>query len=124
MNDKKTELIKRIDSRIRELKDFWGENKMDLSALSEYNTLMHWKHEIIGLLDDEINDLYDKEEKNILISKEDTSFILTALNAYFHQAVDHLSDSSNLGDLEKVMYQQQRDRSRELMNKIQNITNN
>lgn len=45
--------------------------------------------------------------------------ILSALNAYFHDAIDKLSEDSKIGDMERNLLENQRDLSLKLLEKIQ-----
>jgi hypothetical protein len=55
------------------------------------------------------------------LTKEEIDFIGSALNAYWNQAVQELTEKGHrreLGELEKIMLEKQRDMAKNLMQKI------
>lgn len=54
------------------------------------------------------------------INGNDKDFIISALNSYWHQAASEL-DKRDLGDLERKNYEHQQKRSKELMDKLENL---
>lgn len=72
-----------------------------------------------------VRDLLCAREKELLLkdnqlSKDDYSLILSALNIHWNTAY-YMLKSSILGDLERTMYEQQRDESKALMDKIEKL---
>lgn len=53
--------------------------------------------------------------KNLILPPEYASFVVSSLNAYWHQALDNLK-REDLGIIERRHYETQRDRAKEMMN--------
>ena len=49
------------------------------------------------------------------VNEEDKDFIIAALNSYWNQAADKLSNSKELGDMEKAIYIKQVERCKNVM---------
>lgn len=59
--------------------------------------------------------------KSITFNDRDASFIQSALNAFFHQANDRLTQKLEpLGDIEREQLEHQKQRSKELIEQIEN----
>lgn len=54
------------------------------------------------------------------INSNDKDFIISALNSYWHQATSEL-DKRDLGDIERKNYEYQQKKSKELMDKLENL---
>ncbi len=52
------------------------------------------------------------------LTKEDKDFIITALNAFWHDSHELLSEGKNLGDMEKEILEFNKRRARELLVKM------
>jgi hypothetical protein len=54
------------------------------------------------------------------LTADEKSFILDALNHYWHAASDKLKNPEPLGDIEKRQYEAQKIKAKELMTKLDN----
>lgn len=61
------------------------------------------------------------KKDSIGVSKSEADFIVEALNFYWHEASKKLAKPEELGDIEKMIYQQQLDRSKELMTNLDKL---
>ena len=68
--------------------------------------------------DNQSNSNGNDATSRVNLSKADVSLIESALNFYWNDAHFNLNNKKPLGDLEKIMYQEQLDRSKELMVKL------
>jgi hypothetical protein len=59
----------------------------------------------------------ENETLDVKVTKGNKDLIESALNAYWNVAIEQLR-RNNLGDLERVMYEKQRDKAKKLMDEI------
>lgn len=67
------------------------------------------------------NIIEQKSNNHVKITKSEADFICQALNAYFHDANDKLSKSSDLGDYEIINYKHQLNRSKEILERLNHL---
>jgi len=55
--------------------------------------------------------------EELILTTEQSDFVISSLNAFWHQAMNEL-DKKDLGDIERKNYEYQRDKAKEIMRKL------